>query len=93
MNAGKLNELDIQDINGLKVVCGRASAGLQNFLGSNFLPVIMASTRVAYLIMLDSHKDHAGRDVTLAMSRHEARIVNAKIHDWMIFLIYLNYQF
>ena len=77
--AGKLKELDIQDINGLKVTCGRAAAGLQNFLGSNFLPVIMASTRVAYLIMLDSHnRDHAGRDVTLAMSRHEAWIVNAK---------------
>ena len=79
MDAGKLKELDLQDIDGLKVVSGRASAGLQNFLGSNYLPVIMGSTRVAYLIMLHSHnKDHAGRDVTLAMSRHVAWIVNAK---------------
>ena len=79
MDAGKLKELDLQDHNGLKVVFGRASAGLQHFLGSNYLPVIMGSTRVAYLIMLHSHnKDHAGRDVTMAMSRHEAWIVNAK---------------
>ena len=75
MDAGKLKELDLQDHNGLKVVFGRASAGLQHFLGSNYLPVIMGSTRVAYLIMLHSHnKDHAGRDVTMAMSRHEAWI-------------------
>ena len=66
-------------MDGLLVVCGRASSGLQYYLGSNFLPVIMGSTRVAYLIMLDSHcEDHAGRDVTMAMSRHEAWIVNAK---------------
>ena len=78
-NAGKLRELDLKDVNGLKVICGRASVGMQNFLGSNYLPVIMASTRVAYLIMLDAHcKDHAGRDVTMATSRHEAWIVKAK---------------
>ena len=77
--SGKLRELDLHTMDGLLVVCGRASTGLQYYLGSNFLPVIMGSTRVAYLIMLDSHcKDHAGRDVTMAMSRHEAWIVNAK---------------
>ena len=35
-NAGKLRELDIKDVNGLKVICGRASVGVQNFFGSNF---------------------------------------------------------
>ena len=77
--AGKLRELDIQELNGLKVIRGRASTGLQHFFGSKYLPVIMNSTRVAYLIMLNAHcQDHAGRDVTMAMSRHDAWIINAK---------------
>ena len=76
---GKLKELDVKDMNGLKVICGRASVGLQNFHGANHLPVIMASTRVAYLVMLEAHcKDHAGRDITMATSRHDVWIVNAK---------------
>ena len=79
VNAGRLRELDIQEIDGLKVVQGRAASGMQKFFGQNSLPVIMASTRVAYLIMLDAHcKDHTGRDITLAMSRHTAWIINAK---------------
>ena len=70
--SGKLWELDLHTMDGLLVVCGRKSTGLQYYLGSNFLPVIMGPTRVAYLIMIDSHcKDHAGRDITVAMSRHE----------------------
>ena len=79
LNAGKLKELDVRDIDGMKVVCGRASAGLQKFFGSNHLPVVMGHSRIAYLLMLHAHcKDHAGRDVTMAMSRHDAWIVNAK---------------
>ena len=42
--AGKLRELDIQELNGLKVIRGRASTGLQHFFGSKYLPVIMNST-------------------------------------------------
>ena len=39
----------------------------------------MDSTKVAYLIMSDAHcQDHTGRDITLAMSRKTAWIVNAK---------------
>ena len=77
--SGKLRELDLHTKDGLLVVCSRESNCLQYYLGSNFLPVIMGSTRVAYLTMLDSHcKDHASRDVTMVMSRHEAWIVNAK---------------
>ena len=80
--SGKLRELDLRTMDVLLVVCGRASTGLQCYLESNFLPVIMGSTRVAHLIMLDLHrKDHAGRYVTIAMSRHEAWIVNAKPLD------------
>ena len=76
---GKLKELDIQDKNGLKVVVGRAQAGLRHFFGKDHLPVVMGCTRIAQLIMMTAHwKDHAGRDVTQAMARHEAWIVNAK---------------
>ena len=79
LKAGKLSELDIQDRNGLQVVVGRARAGLCHFFGKDHLPVIMGETRVAHLIMMTSHwQDHAGRDVTQAMARHEAWIVNAK---------------
>ena len=75
----KLKELDIQDRNGLKVVVGRAQTGLAHFFGKDHLPVIMGETRVAHLIMMTAHwKDHAGRDVTQAMARHEAWIVNAR---------------
>ena len=76
---GKLRELDLQDKDGLKIVVGRAKAGLRNFFGVNHLPVIMGHTRLAKLIMMAAHyKDHTGRDVTQAMARHEAWIVNAK---------------
>ena len=77
--AGRLKELDVREIDDMYVVCGRASTGLQKFFGKNYLPVIMGTTRVAYLIMLNAHcKDHTGRDITMAMSRKEAWIVNAK---------------
>ena len=76
---GKLKELDIQDKNGLKVVVGRAKAGLCHFFGKGSLPVIMGDTRVAHLIMMSAHwKDHAGRDVTQALARHEAWIIKAR---------------
>ena len=76
---GKLKELDVKDIDGLKVVLGRAEIGLQKFFGKNYLPVIMGHTRVAELIMMSAHwKDHTGRDITMATARHEAWIINAK---------------
>ena len=76
---GKLKELDVKDIDGLKIVVGRAEIGLQKFFGKNYLPVIMGHTRVAELVMMSAHwKDHTGRYITMAMARHEAWIVNAK---------------
>ena len=48
---GRLRELDLQNVNGMRVVIGRAKTGLRQFFGQNFLPVIMGSTRVAELIM------------------------------------------
>ena len=41
---GKLKELDVKDIDGLKVVVGRAEIGLQKFFGKNYLLVIMGHT-------------------------------------------------
>ena len=39
----------------------------------------MGNTRVAELIMLSAHwKDHTGKDITMAMARHEAWIINAR---------------
>ena len=79
LEKGKLRELDVKDKCGLSVVVGRAETGLQTFFGKNYLPVIMGHTRTAELIMMDAHwKDHAGRDITMAMARHEAWIINAK---------------
>ena len=79
LKAGKLKELDIREVDGMKVIHGRASTGLQKFYGKNYLPVLMGSTRNAYLVMLNAHcKDHTGRDVTMAMSRFDAWIVNGK---------------
>ena len=78
IDAGKLRDLDIRDSNGLKVVVGRAKAGLQKFFGKDSLPVIMGSTRVAYLVMLWAHcQDHCGKDITMATARHEVWIVHA----------------
>ena len=79
LQRGRLKELNIHDMNGMKVVCGRASTGLQKFFGQNYLPVLMGNTRIAYLVMLHAHCiDHTGRDVTMALSRLDAWIVNGK---------------
>ena len=78
-DAGRLRELNVKEDDGIIVVEGRASSGMRQFFGQNNLPVIMGSTRVAYLVMLEAHnQDHAGIDITLATSRHTAWIVNAR---------------
>ena len=79
LEKGKLKELSVQTEDGILVVIGRAKKGLQAFFGKNYLPVIMHHTRIAELIMTSAHwKDHAGRNITMAMARHEAWIINAK---------------
>ena len=76
---GRLKELDLQQVDGMRVVIGRAKTGLRTLFGQNYLPVILGSTRVAELIMTSAHyKDHTGRDITQAMARQEAWIINAK---------------
>ena len=77
LEAGKLRDLNLQDQGGINVICGRAPVGMKKFFGENSLPVIMGSTRIAYLIMLEAHnKDHAAKDITITTSRHTAWIVN-----------------
>ena len=77
---GRLKELDVRERDdGLLVIVGRAQTGLLNLYGTSSLPVIMGNTIVAELIMTSAHwKDHTGQDITMAMSRMEAWIVNAR---------------
>ena len=47
------------------VVKGRAMEGLKTFFHQEFLPIVMAETRVGYLILLWAHEqDHGGVDIT-----------------------------
>ena len=79
MSAGKLKELNVVEVDGILVIIGRAQTGLQKLYGTNSLPILMDTSRVAELIMLSAHwKDHTGLDITMALSRHEAWIINAR---------------
>ena len=70
LHAGRLKELDTKVVDVIIVMVGRVSAGIEKFFGQSSLPVIMGSTRIAYLIMLDSHCiGHTGWYITLAMSK------------------------
>ena len=52
---------------------------MQYYLGVEYLPVLMSSTRVAELIMLWAHYgDHAGRDTTYFTSCYVAWIVGGR---------------
>ena len=79
LKAGRLKELNTKIVDGIVLMQGRATSGMEKFFGQSTLPVIMGSTRIAYLVMLDAHcMDHTGRDTTVGMSRKTAWIVNAK---------------
>ena len=80
MNDGRLKELDIRERDdGLLIIIGRAQTGLHKLYGADSLPVLMADTKVAELVMVSAHwKDHSGIDITMATSRMEAWIVNAR---------------
>ena len=61
------------------VVVGRAVQGLQNLFQRDYLPIILAKTRTAYLVMLWAHSmDHAGVDVTYQTSLQLAWIVGGR---------------
>ena len=76
---GRLKNLNVEEKDGLIVVSGRAKSGLQKFFGKNYLPVLIGSSRVAFLIMLWAHKqNHDARDVTMSIACSKAWIVNSK---------------
>ena len=61
------------------VVVGRAVQGLQNLFQRDYLPIILAKTRTAYLVMLWAHSmDHAGVDVTYQTSLQLAWVVGGR---------------
>ena len=62
------------------VVTGRAATGFQQFFQKEFLPILMAGTRTAYMIMLWAHdEDHGGVDVTFHTSLQVAWIVGGRV--------------
>ena len=77
--SGKLGHLFCKERDGMVVVVGRANQGMQKFFGKEFLPVIVGSSRVAFLIMLWAHmQNHDARDVTMSIACGKAWIVGAK---------------
>ena len=76
---GKLDHLFTVERDNLIVVVGRAKVALQKFFGQDSLPVIIGSTRIAYLLMLWAHtQNHDARDVTMSIACSKAWIVGAK---------------
>ena len=61
------------------VVVGRASKGFQHLFQREYLPIIMASTRTAWLVMLWAHgEDHSGVDNTYLTSLQVAWVVGGR---------------
>ena len=61
------------------VVVGRVSHGFQHLFQKDFLPIIMSSTRTAWLIMSWAHnQDHAGVDITFQTSLQVAWVVGGR---------------
>ena len=79
LEQGKLDHLFCEERDGMIVVVGRAQHGLQKLSGKDFLPVVINSSRIAFLIMLWAHKEnHDARDVTMSIASSKAWIVGAK---------------
>ena len=79
LEAGRLKKLCVEERDQLIVVVGRAKSGIQKFFGKDYLPVLIGSSRVAFLVMLWAHKEnHDARDVTMSIACSKAWIVNAK---------------
>ena len=76
---GKLMSLLVEERDGLIVVIGRASKGINELLGKNYVPVLMRQSRVAFLLMLWAHtRNHDYRDITMSIANSKAWIVGAK---------------
>ena len=62
------------------VVVGRSVSGLKQYFQKDYLPILMSSTRTAWLVMLWAHcEDHAGVDVTLQTSLQVAWVVGGRV--------------
>ena len=75
----KLEKLTLWEKDGMLVVSGRAMEGLKHYFGVDHLPVLMSSSRVAEIVMLDAHNsDHGGRDTTLVTATQVVWIVGGR---------------
>ena len=80
VEAGKLKELTLLEVEDMMVIKGRAVPGMLELFGADSLPVIMADQRVAVLVMLKSHvdSDHKSVDITLSKSRQYCWVVGGR---------------
>ena len=78
--SGRLKELTIVEEQDMLVIRGRAVTGMKRLLGTDYLPVLMSSHRIAELVMLKAHVDcdHKSVDVTLFTSRQMCWIVGGR---------------
>ena len=77
--AGKLDKLTVYKEEGMVRVRGRAGTALQYAYQVDSLPVLMATTRIGYMVLLHHHEqDHAGRDLTLSASLATAWVVGGR---------------
>ena len=79
-DSGRLKELTMVEEQGMLVIRGRAVTGMKRLLGTDYLPVLMSSHRIAELVMLKAHADcdHKSVDVTLFTSRQMCWIVGGR---------------
>ena len=59
----KLDKLTVWKEDGILMVTGRDMEGLKHYFGVDYLPVLMSSSRLAKLIIMDAHNaDHYAGD-------------------------------
>ena len=73
LKAGKLINLGAEVRGGLVVMTGRCSRSLQVLVGKDALPVLMPSTRLACLLLLQAHKQGHKQDPRDALARVRAQ--------------------
>jgi hypothetical protein len=77
---GKLGEYQLVEHEGMVVLESRAPLGVEHHYDKEHLPVIMASTRVAELVMWHAHCEaHKSVAVTIANSRKICFIIGARM--------------
>lgn len=75
----KLTKLSLWEHENMLVITGRAQEGLRYYFGTEYLPVLMSTTRTAELIMMWAHgQDHSNRDTTYTTANQVAWIVGGR---------------